>query len=270
MMPIEFLIFVGIGCGIGFLAGFFGVGGGILMVPILVFSYGRSGISSSVLTHIAIGTSLFVIIFASLGSAYQHGKQRNVDWHSVFVLGFSSALTALATTKLAAWLSGRHLRIFFGVIVMVAAIRMLTESKAQAQKKLEFLSKPGIPGLVGVGLAAGIVAALAGVGGGVVTIPMMYYFLNMPLKLAIGTSSATIVITALFSVAGYVLNGIGRAGLPEWSFGFVDLQRGAALAVGTILMARVGAYVSFKTHPLRLKKIFAVFVILVSIYMLMK
>lgn len=270
MTPIDFLIFIGVGCAIGFLAGVFGVGGGILMVPILVFSYERSGVSSSVLTHIAIGTSLFVIIFASLTSAYQHGKQRNVDWRSVLVLGFSSALTALATTKLAAWLSGRHLRIFFGLIVMAAAMKMLTESEAQAQKKLEFLSNPGIPGLVAVGLVAGIVAALAGVGGGVVTIPMMYYFLNMPLKLAIGTSSATIVITALFSVVGYILNGLGRAGLPEWSIGFVDLQRGAALAIGTILMARVGAYVSFKTHPFRLKKLFALFVILVSIYMLMK
>ena len=270
MALFDFLLFVVVGCVVGFFAGMFGIGGGILIVPVLIFSYEQSGIPSSVLTHIAIGTSLFVIIFASFTSAYQHGKQRNIDWRSVFVLGFSSTLTALAATKLAAWLSGRHLRMFFGLIVMAAAIRMLTESVAQAQKKLEFLSKPGIPGLVAVGLAAGIVAALAGVGGGVVTIPMMYYFLNMPLKLAIGTSSATIVITALFSVVGYILNGIGRAGLPEWSFGFVDLQRGAALAVGTILMARAGAYISFKTHPLRLKKIFAVFVILVSIYMLMK
>jgi uncharacterized membrane protein YfcA len=153
---------------------------------------------------------------------------------------------------------------------MAAAIRMLTESEAQAQKKLELSSTPGVRGLVGVGLAAGIVSALVGVGGGIVTIPMMYYFLNMPLKLVIGTSSATIVITALFSVVGYILNGIGRSGLPEWSFGFVDLQRGAALAVGTVLMARVGAYVSFKTHPFLLKKIFALFVILVSIYMLVK
>jgi uncharacterized membrane protein YfcA len=270
MTPIDFLIFIGVGCAVGFIAGFFGVGGGILMVPVLVFSYGRSGVSSSVLTHIAIGTSLFVIVFASFTSAYQHAKQRNVDWRSVFVLGFSSAVTALAATKLAAGLSGRDLRVFFALVVIAAAIRMLTESQAKAEKKLEFLSKPGIPALSGVGLSAGVVAALTGVGGGVVTIPMMYYFLKMPLKLAIGTSSATIVITALFSVVGYILNGIGRAGLPPWSVGFVDLQRGAALAVGTILMARVGAYVSFKTHPFRLKKLFAIFVILVSVYMLLK
>jgi hypothetical protein len=270
MTLIGFLIFVGVGCAVGFLAGFFGVGGGILMVPLLVFSYEQSGVPPLVLTHIAIGTSLFVIIFASLTSAYQHGKQGNIDWHSVFMLGSSSALTAFVTTKLAAWLSGRHLQIVFGLIIMASAIKMLTESKAKAQKKLELSSTPSAFALIGVGLAAGIVAALAGVGGAIVTIPMMYYFLDMPLKLAIGTSSATIVITALFSVFGYILNGIGRAGLPEWSLGFVDLQRGAALAIGTILMARVGAYVSFKTQPFRLKKLFALFVILVSIYMLVK
>ena len=270
MAPIDFLIFIGVGCIVGFLAGFFGVGGGLLIVPILIFSYEQSGVSPTVLTHIAIATSLFVIIFASLTSAYQHSKQGNVDWRSVFVLGFSSALTALAATTLAAWLSGKHLQIFFGLIVMTTAIGMLTEGEAQALKKLESAAKPGIHGLVGVGLAAGVVAALAGVGGGVVTIPMMYYLLNMPLKLAIGTSSATIVITALFSLAGYILNGLGRAGLPGWSIGFVDLQRGVALAMGTILMARVGAYVSFKTHPFRLRKIFALFAIMVSIYMLVK
>lgn len=270
MAPFEFLIFIGVGCAVGFLAGFFGVGGGILIVPVLVFSYERLGLSWSVLTHLALGTSLFVIVFASLTGAYQHAKQRNVDWRSVLVIGFSSALTALASAKLAMWLSGKYLRIFFGLVVMAAAIRMLTESEDQGQKKLEFLSRPGVLVLIGIGLAAGVIASLAGVGGGVVTIPMMYYVLNMPLKLAIGTSSATIVITALFSVTGYILNGIGRTGLPEWSLGFVDLQHGGALAVGTVLMARVGAYVSFKIHPYRLKKLFSVFVLFVSIYMLVK
>src|SRR4030042_3066988 len=135
MTPIDFLVFIGVGCAVGFLAGFFGVGGGMLLVPILVFGYEQSGLSPAVLTHIAIATSLFVIIFASLTSAYQHGKQGNIDWRSVFVLGFSSALTALAATKLAAWLSGRHLRIVFGLIVMAAAIKMLTESEGPAQKK---------------------------------------------------------------------------------------------------------------------------------------
>jgi uncharacterized membrane protein YfcA len=267
---IEFLVFIGVGCAVGFLAGFFGVGGGILMVPVLIFNYEHSGISPSVLTHMAIGTSLFVIMFTSFSSTYQQAKQSNIHWRSVFIIGFSSALIAFATTKLAASLSGVYLRIAFALVVLFAAIRMLTEGKGQAEKRLELPPKSSPMRLVIIGIAAGIVSALAGVGGGVVTIPMMYYVVNMPLKLAIGTSSATIMITAFFSVAGYILNGLGRAGLPGWSIGFVDLQHSAALAIGTILMARVGAYVSFKTHPLRLRKIFALFVFLVSIYMLVK
>ena len=270
MALIELVVFVAIGCGIGFLAGLFGVGGGFVMVPILIFSYEHSGVSPSVSTHLAIGTSLFVVIFASIASAYQHRRHGNIDWRSVFVIGFSSAFTALATSRLAASLSGKHLQMVFIIILIVSAVRMLTDRKAQAQKKLEFSTKPSTFGLISVGLTVGMVSALSGIGGGVFSVPIMYYLLRMPLKLAFGTSSATIVITALFSVTGYILNGIGRAGLPEGSLGFVDLQHGVALAVGSLLLARVGAYVSFRTHPYYLKKIFALFVILISIYLLMK
>ena len=240
------------------------------MVPILIFSYEHLGFSPSVLTHVAIGTSLFVVVFACFMGAYQHRKHESIHWHSVFVIGLSSALTAFMATWLAAALSGEHLQMVFAIIVMAASIRMLTESEIQARKKLEFSSKPSLFRLTGVGITIGVVSALAGVGGGVIAVPMMYFFINMPLKLVIGTSSAIVFFTALFSVLGYIMNGIGRTGLPEWSLGFVDLQRGAALAIGTILLARVGAYVSFKSHPHRLRKLFALFIMLISIYMLVK
>jgi uncharacterized protein len=267
---IGFILFIGLGCIAGFLAGLFGVGGGFVMVPILIISFEHVGVSSSVLTHVAIGTSLFVVVFTSIMSAYQHRKQENIHWRSVFVIGFSSALTAFAATRLAAGLSGRYLRVAFALIVITSAIRMLIESETKAQEKLELSSGPSTAGLAGVGLATGVVSGLAGIGGGLFTIPIMYNLLKMPLKLAIGTSSAAIVITAFFSVSGYILNGIGRPGLPEWCVGFVDLQHGVALAIGSIFLARVGAYVSFKTHPFRLKKLFALFVIFTSIYLLLK
>ncbi len=270
MTPIEFLLFIAIGCIVGFFGGLFGVGGGVLMVPVLVFSYEHSGVPPSVLTHIAIGTSLFVAIFTSLSSTYQQAKQNNVHWRTVFMIGFSSALVAFATTKAAASLSGLHLRIAFAVVVLFAAIRMLTEGQDQAEKRLELLSTPSPIRLILIGITAGIVSALAGIGGGVITIPLMYYFLNMPLKLAIGTSSAAVIITALFSVTGYIFHGMGHTDLPRWSFGFVDLQRGIALAIGTILLAKIGAQVSFRTTPFRLKKLFALFILFISIYILVK
>jgi len=270
MVPIDFLIFIGVGCVVGFLAGMFGIGGGLLIVPLLIFSYSHSGISPSIQTHLAIGTSLFIIIFTSLMSSFQHYKQKNIYWPAVFGIGLSSALTAFGASRLAAGLSGKHLRVVFAVVVIISGIRMLTESEAESQKKLELLSTPSIPGLIGIGLVSGVISALAGVGGGVISIPMMYYFLKIPLKLTIGTSSATVIITAFFSVVGYILSGMGHADLPEWSLGFVDLQRGIALIIGTLLLARVGAYVSFRTHPYRLRIMFALFIISLSVYMLLK
>jgi uncharacterized membrane protein YfcA len=270
MSLIDFLIFVGAGCGVGFLAGLFGVGGGFVMVPVLIFSYEHLGFSPSVLTHMAIGTSLFVVLFSSTASAYQHSRQKNVNWRSVLILGFSSALTAFLTARVAAGLSGKHLQIVFALIVGLAAIRMLTEAEMKAGKKMELTSRPNGYSLGGIGLSAGIVSALAGIGGGIFTIPMMYYFLHIPLKIAIGTSSAAIFITAFFSVIGYVINGMGRPGLADWSLGFVDLQRGIALAIGTILLAKTGARISFKMNPHRLRKLFALFVILVSVYIVLK
>jgi uncharacterized membrane protein YfcA len=270
MTPIDFLLFIGVGCLVGFLAGMFGIGGGLLIVPLLVFSYSYSGISPSIQTHLAIGTSLFIIIFTSLMSAFQHTKQHNIYWPAVFAIGLSSALTAFGTARLAVDLSGRYLRVVFALVVIISGIRMLIESEAESQKKLKLLSKPSTLGFIGIGLASGIVSALAGVGGGVITIPMMYYFQKMPLKLTLGTSSATVAITAFFSVTGYILSGIGHADLPEWSLGFVDLQRGIALIIGTLLLARVGAYVSFRTPPYRLRILFALFIIILSIYLLVK
>ncbi|MCX8117448.1 MAG: sulfite exporter TauE/SafE family protein [Desulfobacterota bacterium] len=268
MTLIEFFLFIGVGCIVGFLAGLFGVGGGFVMVPVLILSYEHLGISPEVLTHMAIGTSLFVVLFSSVTSAYQHSRLKNIDWRAVLILGFSSALSAFLTAKVASWLSGRQLRVAFAIIVSLAAIRMLTESETKAEKKMESFQRPNGYGLGGIGLGAGVVSALAGIGGGLFTIPMMYHFLHFPLKRAIGTSSAAIFITAFFSVAGYILNGMGRPGLTEWSLGFVDLHRGIALALGTLFLARLGAKVSFRMNPHRLRKLFALFVILISIYII--
>ena len=204
-------------------------------------------------------------------SSFQHYKQKNIYWPAVFAIGLSSALTAFGTSRLAAGLSGKHLRVVFAVVVIISGIRMLTESEAESQKKLELLSRPSTPGLIGIGLASGVISALAGVGGGVITIPMMYYFLKIPLKLTIGTSSATVDHHRLFLGGWLYLKWHGtwetcRSGVS----GFVDLQRGIALIIGTLLLARVGAYVSFRTPPYRLRIMFALFIISLSIYMLFK
>jgi uncharacterized membrane protein YfcA len=266
----SFLLFILAGGGVGFIAGFFGVGGGLLMVPLLIFSYEYSGLSPSVLTHLALGTSLFVVIFASFMSAYQHNRQRTINWRAVFLIGFSSAVTALGTARFAAALGGKYLQVIFAGVVVVAIIRMLTEGQKEAEKKLEMPPPARAISLAGIGFATGVVSALAGVGGGHVIIPSMYNLLKYPLKVAIGTSSATIVITAFFSLVGYMASGLTHEGLPRWTLGYVDLWHGAALAMGSLFFARIGAYASYKMHPFRLRKAFVVFTLVVLTYMLVK
>lgn len=262
-----FLLFVLLGCAVGFLAGLFGIGGGVVMVPLLIFTYGHLGVPSNVLTHIAIATSLLVIFFASLSSAYQHSKQRTIDWHASLILGLSSAVVAFGMAKVATHLSGQSLRMAFALMALIVAVRMFAEKGVKEEKAVD--SPPmKIPPLILIGVTAGLVSSLAGVGGGAVTIPMMYYILKMPIKRAIGTSSATIVITVLFSVSGYILHGMSRTDLPSWCFGFVDVPRGAALAIGSLLMARVGAYVSFRTKPYALRKLYALFLFAMAVYLL--
>jgi len=266
---LHFLYFVLWGNLIGFLAGLFGIGGGGFIVPLLIFTYSHLGISPTVLTHIAIGTSLVVIFFASLTSAYQHSKQKNTHWRAAIILGLCSALTALVTVRLAVHLSGNHLRIAFALVSVVLAVRIFSERTRDEDRTTTSSSQMNPFHLGWIGMAGGVIAGLAGVGGGGMTITMMYLLLKMPFKLAIGTSSVAMVITSLFAAGGYIYNGMGRTDLPAGCLGFIDFQRGIALVLGSLMTARIGAYVSFKTHPYHLRKLFALFLTVVSIYIVL-
>ena len=249
----------------GFLAGFFGVGGGIILVPILLWFFQYIGVSSLVATHLAFGTSLFVIIFASTASASRYHANGHILWKAVLVIGCASVIGAWAGSWVAGDLQGKTLQRIFAVVVIVAALRLLSE---QRKPKGDPEPKLGIPGLAGTGVVVGIVSSLAGVGGGVFSIPIMYSLLRFPLKRALGTSSATIVITACAASIGYVVRGWGNPILPSGTAGYVDILHAIPVIAGTIPMAMVGANVAGTTKTDTLRKIFAGFLILVAVKML--
>lgn len=113
-----------VGCVIGFLAGFFGVGGGVILVPVLVFLFEHQSVNNSVLTQLAMGTSLFIVIFASISSATKHTQQQNVYWRAVMIMGIASVITAGLGSVIAASLPGNVLRIFFAVVVFAVGLRL--------------------------------------------------------------------------------------------------------------------------------------------------
>jgi uncharacterized membrane protein YfcA len=254
------------GCVAGFLAGFFGVGGGIILVPILVFYLQAIGTSSLVATHIAFGTSLIVVVFASMASAFQYSRNQHVVWKAVAVMGIASIAGAWAGATIAAGLQGKELQRIFAAVVTVAAVRLLAESRKSPAEHAMNLS---VPGLGVIGVVVGLVSSLAGVGGGVFSIPMMYYFMKFPLKKALGTSSATIIITAVAAAAGYIVHGRTEVlrfapELSGYTLGYVDYFHALPIIVGTLPLASLGARVAHSTNVDRLRKYYGVFLLIIA------
>lgn len=245
----------------GFLAGFFGVGGGIILVPILLAYLSATGVSSLVATHIAFGTSLLVIIFTSISSAYEYRRNGHVVWKAVTIIGIASVVGAWLGSWVASELRGETLQRIFAGVVVVAAIRLLSE---QRKPKGEERPRMGFAGLSLTGLVVGVVSSLAGVGGGVFSVPIMYSLLRFPLKKALGTSSATIVITALAAVTGYIVRGWGSSLLPPHTAGYVAYLAAVPLAVTSIPLARLGASLAHRTKADSLRKFFAAFLFVIA------
>jgi len=265
MDTFALLLLFAAGCLTGFLAGFFGVGGGIILVPILLAIFTTTlDISSLVATHLTLGTSLLVVVFASLTSAYQYYKNGHVVPRAALFIGATSVLAAFAGAAIASVLRGKALQQIFAAVVTVAAVGLLLQSEGSKQEKPMKLS-PG--GLMAIGGVTGLVSSLAGVGGGVFSIPMMYSLMNFPVKKALGTSSATIVITGLAATLGYVLNGLGDPDLERYShftLGYVDYLHAIPVVAGTLPFAKFGATLAHRTHGDRLRKLYAVFLIVIA------
>jgi len=257
------LILIAVGCVMGFTAGFFGVGGGIVLVPMLLLVYTHIDVDAAISAHIAFGTSLFVSTFTSLSSSYRHYKNRNVIFQAVFILAITSVLTALFGSWIADQLTSSSLRRIFSLVIFFAGLRLATQADETGNERIAKLSKPG---LAGIGTFTGFVSSLAGVGGGVFSIPMMYQFLNFPIKKAIGTSSTVIVFTTFFAALGYMINGWGRPDLPSYTIGYVHIGAALPVMVTAILFSQFGAIVTHKTEVNRLRRIFGGFLVLVGVY----
>lgn len=264
---LTLLILLFVGCIIGFLAGFFGVGGGVILVPVLVFLFEHQGAQSNIVTQMAMGTSLLIVIFASVSSAAKHTHQKNVYWRAVLIMGIASVVTAGLGSIVAASVSGVVLRNIFASTVLLVGLRLFFE-KTQLGPAGEFNPKVWI--LILIGSFVGILSSLTGVGGGVFSIPLMYYLAHFPIKRAIGTSSATIIITAGVAVTGYILNGFGNPNLPAHTLGYVDYVQAIPLIIGTVAVGPFGAATAHKTNSLILRRLFAVFVTVNALYMFLK
>ncbi len=247
----EFLLYMLLGAGAGVLAGLFGVGGGIIIVPVLVFSFAAQGFDPQVLTHMAVGTSLATIIFTSINSALEHHRKGAVRWPIFTWMAVGILLGTGLGSLTAASIQGPVLQKIIGVFALLIALQLALDLKPKASK--------AVPGKAGLTVAGGIIgwaSAIFGIGGGSLTVPFLTWR-SVPIQQAVATSSACGLPIALAGSLSFVLVGWDAPHLPQWSLGFVYLPGLLGIALTSMFFARIGARLAHRLSPQLLKRLFA-------------
>ena len=258
-------LFVLLGSAAGFLAGLLGIGGGIILVPLFLWAFNVSGFAPEILVHLAFGTSLAIILPTAVSSTMGHRKRGNVEWHQVIHLCLGGFFGAICGAFLASLLSGDWLKGLFGVMQILVAIKMFVFRPRLPPERSDAV---GFGQLLVVGFAGGVFSAFFGVGGGVIAVPLMVIALRFPIHLAVGNSSALIVISSLSGALSYVYYGWGAENLPLFSFGYVNLLVILLVAPFSIGMARLGVRVASRTSHDKLIKVFAILLVLIGLRMI--
>ena len=259
----ELLILLSMGAVAGTLAGLLGIGGGIIIVPVLALVFQQQGVSIDVLMHVSIGTSLATIVVTSLSSIRAHQQHGAIDWSvfkritpGIIVGGFLGSVIADA-------IPGAELRVVFAIFMFMVATQMMIAGTPAPHRTL-----PQTPGMVGAGVIIGTIAALMGVGGGSMSVPFLTWC-NMHIRRAVATSAAIGLPIALAGTAGFMLTGWGSEARPPWSVGYVNLPAFTGIVVASILFAPLGAKLAHTIPPKLLKRIFAVLLYVLGVRMLL-
>lgn len=250
----------------GLLAGLFGIGGGIVLIPMFLAVFRLSGFAAESVVHLAFGTSLAIIIPTALSSALGHRKRNNVAWEHVLRMTGGSLVGVAIGSSLATGLDGTMLKACFGIMQVVTGAHMLTTRPPRLVDG-EAAVTPGWGPLLLTGLTIGLFSSFFGVGGGVIAVPLMTLLLRQPLLRAVGTSSGLMVISACAGTASYIYHGWGAPNLPPLSIGYVNLGVFALVAPISMLAARLGVRLANRLSRDRLYAGFAWFIISVGIYM---
>lgn len=255
--------YLAIGAATGVLAGLLGVGGGVIVVPALAWLFPLQGVTETVTTHLAIGTSLATIIVTSISSARAHHQRGAVLWPVFWWLAPGIVVGALLGSKVACALCSDTLRIVFGVFELLVAAQMGFGVKPAPHRGL-----PGTPGMLTAGGVIGSVAAIVGTGGASLTVPFLTWC-NTSIHKAVATSAACGLPIAVTGAIGFVFNGWHHPDLPAWSGGYVYGPAMLGIAAASMLSAPLGARLAYSLPTATLQKAFAGFLVIIGIKMLM-
>lgn len=254
------------GAAAGFAGGLFGIGGGFVVVPALMFLLPVIGVAPDQTAHVAVGTSLASIIFTSIRAAGSHAQRGAVDfgllkgWAVWVVLG-----TAIGTI-LADLASGAFLALIFGSGVLAFAVYFLLPAR---QGEPLFAALPSGLSRAGIASALGVFSTLLGIGGGTLTTLTMTVC-GTPIHRAIGTAAGMGAVIAVPASIGFVLIGLGESGLGWGSLGYVHLPAATALIATSVVFAPLGVAAAHTLAPDMLRRVFGIYLAVIGVLMIAK
>lgn len=254
--------YAALGAFVGIMAGLLGVGGGLIIVPVLVYLWQSQALAGEQVVQLAIGTSLATIVLTSLSSVWSHHRHGSVQWPIFWRLVPGIVLGAWLGAAIATQLPGTALKRLFGVFELLMAAQMAFALRPATHRRL--------PGVLGAGLAGtviGSVAAIVGIGGGVLTVPFLTWC-NVRIQQAVATSAACGLPIAIGGTLAYVVLGWGHAQLPPGAAGYVYGPALLGIAVTSMLFAPLGAALSRRLSTPMLKRVFAAFLVVLGLWML--
>ena len=246
----------------GLIGGMLGLGGGIIIVPVLHYVFIQQGFPTSLLMQLAVTTSLATIIITSMSATYTHHRKGAVSWPTVFRFAPGILIGATVGAILADSLSSNTLRIAFGVFETLVAIQIGFEIKPRAQTAL-----PGTTGLIGSGVGIGLLSTLLGIGGGTLTVPFLLWC-NVNIRNAVAISSACGFPIAIAGTTALIIAGWNNQDVPANSLGYLYWPAALIIIAMTVFFAPMGARLAHYLPISTLKRVFAVVLLIVGIRML--
>jgi len=270
MLISIFITCVVLGSIVGFAAGLLGIGGGLIIVPALVYLLPLAGVDINVVMPMALATSLATIVITSFSAALAHHRNQNIPWSIANQLMIAIACGSLLGAYIADSLSVNALKNTFAVAVLILATYMFFSVKSTKANVEELQDNNNLPShylLKAISFFVGILASLMGISGGVMLIPILVYF-TMPLRQAIGVATVCGLTVAVFGVSGYILAGWNNANLPDFSIGYVYIPALFGMVITSSIFAPVGVKWATKLPVRTLKKAFVLFLMIVAIKMM--
>ncbi len=257
----EILAFSAVGIVAGLLAGMFGIGGGLIIVPVLIGIFINLGFNSEIIIHLATGSSVACIIFTSLSSSNAHKRKESIDFFQLKFVSMGIVFGAFFGAIFAGQIDG--------IILKITIATFLAFIGVQSLFNIRFMKTDisvSMPKSVFAGTSIGFLSSILGIGGGTFSVP---YFRATGLNLttAIGTSAACGIPIAIFGTLGYIITGIDVELLPNLSIGYIYLPALIGISMTSIFSAKYGAEIAHYLSQDTLRKLLAIWFIGISIYM---